>query len=519
MKNLKNRFVKGKPFLAFVLIVGLGSCADLTETVYDEVPKSEYDKTLTSPTEAQLRDGLNSIYTNMSPIAGHGNLFSIQEVSTDEMIIPQRGGDWYDGGQWIRMHRHVYQPTEEAFNNVWRLMYSGIVTCNRILVQSKQLNPTLAAQLEPELRAVRALYYFWLCDLFGNVPIATKWATNITTVIGDEIKTRTRADVYAFVESELTAALPNLTKDVATSYGKMNYWAAKALLAKLYLNAQVYKGAPEWAKCAAACSEIIASGKYRLEPNFFHNFDATNDDSRENMFVIPYQAGRLDGFNLAQMTLHYASKETYNLQDQPWNGYCSSAEFYNSFDTSDVRRASLLAGQQRTASGAILEDSGAESKDPDGKPVNFTPQLNELYPNCLRQAGVRVGKYPFASGAKPSLDNDFPLLRYADVLLMQAEALWRQSNTDPAAIALVNQIRTRANMRPYTTLTSDEFLKELGREKFAEAWRRNDMIRFGKYFQAYGLKTGTDQPCKGIFPIPTPQINANTSLVQNDCYK
>jgi starch-binding outer membrane protein, SusD/RagB family len=498
-----------------ILAFSNSACTDLTETLYDTIP--EFEKGGVAPTEAQVNSILLSIYTNMGPIADHNNLFSIQEVSTDEMIIPQRGGDWYDGGQWIRMHRHQYTPSEESLNNVWRLLYTGVSRCNTLLDQIKG-DAALAGRLNPEIRGMRALYYFWLCDVFGNVPIVTIKPGPEAIPQGG---TKTRAEVYAFVESELNAVVGSLSKDKAASYGKMNYYSAKAILAKLYLNANVYKGAPEWAKCVAACNDIITDAKYSLETDYYNNFDASNEDSKENIFVIPYDAAKLEGFHIGQMSLHYASKATFELTEQPWNGYCSVAEFYNSYSATDKRRANFLAGQQYAADGVTkIEDSAAEGTDPDGKLLNFTPELNQLYPRCLRQAGVRVAKYKIEKGAKPNLNNDFPLFRFADVWLMKAEALWRQNAADPMALTMVNDIRTRAGVPVFTALTSDDLLAELGREKFAEAWRRNDLIRFGKYFKPYNkFKTTEDKPCVGIFPIPELQLRSSKSLIQNECYK
>ncbi|MEO5581672.1 MAG: RagB/SusD family nutrient uptake outer membrane protein, partial [Saprospiraceae bacterium] len=152
------------------------------------------------------------------------------------------------------------------------------------------------------------------------------------------------------------------------------------------------------------------------------------------------------------------------------------------------------------------------------KGLNFTPKINEQFPNCLRQGGARIGKFEYASGATPNLSNDFPIFRLADILLVKAEALWRKNNADATALAIVNQIRARALATPFSALTADLLLAERGREMFAEGWRRQDLIRFGQYTAARPYKPADTKACFDIFPIPKPQLDANKSLKQNPCY-
>lgn len=503
-----------------VLVVGClimtagNACTDLKEEQYSEVSQAtadEIEKGLADPEKIVL-----SAYNKLTGFGSHGGIFSMQEISTDEMIIPQRGGDWFDGGYWLRTQQHQFGSDIPGLDGTFSMLYSCISVCNRSIGKAPILIPSKSTEIVAELRALRALCYFYLCDMFGNVPLIKSYPGVL-----EEAATKPRLEIYNFIESELNAATPALSKNA--TYGRINYWAAKAILAKLYLNAQVYKGAPEWDKCIAACDEIINSGKYSIEPDYYNNFNATNQNSKENILVVPYDEVKRGGFNMAQMTLHYASQATFKLRDQPWNGYCSLAEFYNSYDAIDKRKANFIAGPQFGPDGVTrLIDDGAEAADPDGKPLNYTPEVNELFPNALRQAGVRVGKYRFKPGATPELDNDFPLFRLGDIVLSKAEALWRKNPADATALLLVNQIRTRAGVTPFTTvtLTSDNFLAERGREMFAESWRRNDMIRFGKFFKKYDkFKTLDNEPaCKGLFPIPKGQINSNTQLKQNECY-
>ena len=339
--------------------------------------------------------------------------------------------------------------------------------------------------------------------------------------------------MYAFLDSELTTNVPLLTKE--KTYGRLTYWAGKAIQGKLYLNAAVYTGTPQYDKAIAALDEIINSGKFSLESKYFDIFKASNNGSSEHIWAVPFDRAYVQGFNLPQMTLHYGSQDTYKLQQQPWNGYCSLEEFYNSYDPADKRRKNnFIVGPQFAADGTtpILDASYEKTQvagdpnstiDPDGAPLNFTPKVNEFLPNTLRQAGARLGKFEFAIGATPNLDNDFPVFRLGAVLLDKAEALYRKNNNwaDPTALALVNQMAAR-NGVTYAGLTADDFLAERGRELMTEAWRRNDLIRFGKYSKVWFGKPNVDPAYINLFPVPLSQITATagtaTPLKQNPGY-
>jgi hypothetical protein len=516
-----------KLFLIGLLVAfSTQSCTDL-----DEKPFSELTDETFPTTDEQFISALGATYTSLYGFANHGGYFSLQEVSSDEIMIPQRGSDWFDGGIWLRTHRHTYNANEPQVNGGWGFCYGGINNCNRVialfetLVTEGKVAPEDAAAFIGEVKVLRALFYYWLLDAYGNVPIVTSFADS-----DPNPPTKSRTEVYNFIVGELKDNVTNLSKSVdATTYARMNYYAGQFLLAKLYLNSEVYTGTPRWAEAAAACDEIINSGAYELEGNYFANFNAANNTSSENIFVVPYDRNQAQGFNLPAMTLHYSSQESFNLTFQPWNGYCTLQEFYESYSDTDIRkgqsgnpkvRGNFIAGPQYKANG-VDRTIDTSADDPGGPEVEFTPEVNALEPNCYRQAGARVGKFEFISGATENLDNDFPLFRYSDVLLMKAEALWRQNAGSGEALTLVNDVRRRSflanDFQEWTTLTADDLLAERGREFFYEGWRRNDLIRFGKFGEPWAFKDASE-PCKTIFPIPAEQIGANPSLIQNPCY-
>lgn len=520
MKPLNNM----KKLLSIGLLIAFSfSCTNLDEQLYSQVTQDNFFKT----TEEQVT-ALAAAYTVLYFWGSHNGYFSYQEVTTDEMAIPVKGNDWLDGNQWVFAHRHAYVPQGEGLNNMWNDLFRGVNTCNRLISQFASIEGS--ANVIAEVKVLRAFYYYLLMDNFGGVPLVTSFEGAETNPVR-----ATRQQIYDFVVSEIETNVPVLSKDRdASTYARFNYYAAKTLLARIYLNSGIYSSTtpgnpPSVAnldKVIAACDEVINSGKYSLESNYFANFASKNEGSGEFILSVPYDENFAGGFNIHQMSLHYESQKTYNLVDQPWNGYTTLQKFYESYDQDDARRRAILVGPQFSSSGARLKDTGAEGSDPDGQDLTFTKELNELTPNALRQAGGRVGKWEYKLGARNTLDNDFPIYRYAEVLLMKAEALWRKNSADAVALALVNQVRARA-FEPDQPLTSlgtpaeaypgPAFLQELGREFFAEAKRRQDLIRFGKYNSAWDFKDASD-PKYNIFPIPAPQIIANPSLTQNPGY-
>ncbi|MBL7858259.1 MAG: RagB/SusD family nutrient uptake outer membrane protein [Cyclobacteriaceae bacterium] len=478
-------------------------CEAPDQEIFDEIP-NDVALSTTDPTALQAF-AVGAYKPLVGTWGAHNSLWSMHEVASDEMAITHKGADWEDGGQWIRTHQHNYLPSEQSIGNGWGYCYSAIGTINNLLK-----NFGSSELLRSELEVLRAMVYLWLIDAYGNVPIILETDTDPTP------PTKTRQEIYAFIESSVLDNIDNLNQ--TKTYATVNYYVAQAILAKLYLNAGVYKGTPEWQKAADACKAIIDGGLYSLEPNFLDNFKTENAGSKENIFVINYDKNNGVGFNMPQMTLHYSSQATFNLQQQPWNGYASLEEFYNSFDPADKRIGSFLAGPQFSSTGVRLTDLSFEPTDPDGAPLTYTPEINQLFPNSLRQAGVRIGKFEFQLGTSPDLSNDFPIFRYGDILLMRAEALWRLNASSTEALDLVNQVRARSWAgNPLATLTADALLAERGREMFAEGYRRSDLIRFGKYNDAWWEKP-VSAASKNLFPIPQGQIQVNPDLVQNPGY-
>jgi len=518
--------------LGVVTPVFTPSCTNLDEEVFDSLTAANFPGT-----RGELVALLASAYTNLYSFGAHNTYNSFQEISSDEAVIPHRGADWFDGGQWLRMHKHEFVATEESFNNGWNDMYRGIGICNSVIeairaaaaAEEPAVTQEEADSFIAETRALRALYYYWAMDAWGNIPLVTDLQEG--DVQDPNPATTPRADVYNFIVSELnevSGLLPN--EKTSTTYARMNYASTQFLLAKLYLNAEVYTGTANWDAAIAACDNVINTGDYSLTSDYFANFNGDNDNggvgTSELIFVVPYDAAQAPGFNLSQMTLHYQSQATFDLQEQPWNGYCTLAEFYNSYEDGDLRkgvsgnqqiRGNFLVGQQFASDGVTpLEDAGFEDFDPDGAPLIFQAELNELEPNALRQGGARISKYQYENGESRDSNVDFPIMRYADVLLMKAEAAFRQGD-GATALTLVNQVRDRAGAAAFAEVTAENLLAERGREMFFEGWRRNDLIRFGEFGGTWDFKEASPA-FRELFPIPQPKINTNVNLQQNTGY-
>lgn len=530
-----------KLFLLCGALVTVSACTDLDEVLVGEVP-AQFSGT--EPSFATFdgggagpADAVSSAYNQLreSGSANHGGYWSIQSVSTDEMAITQKGGDWYDGGIWIDMHRHTFGVTNDPINGAWGQQYSAIGACNTSLAAGN-----LDANQTAQVRALRAFFYYRLLDLYGRVKILTE--------AGGNPPQATRAQVFAFVEDELKASL-GITSVIGmdlsasplaagqTRY-RINRFAALGLLAKLYLNAEVYTGVARYAEASAAAGYIIDNGGYALcgdgcsvpnaaqrpsvasDPDELSGYAAVfapnNQTNPEIIWAIAYDNVSGPNMNFAQMSLHYSSQFTWNLQSQPWNGYSALEDFYNSYDNTDKRKANnFIVGPQLDYEGSAILDYAASGGELE---LDYTTSINELEPNASRKGGARLGKFSFRQGQRDNMDNDMPIIRLGDMYLIRAEADARAASNWSLALTDVNTIRARAGVAALGSITADEFLAERGREMFMEVTRRQDLIRFGKFNSAWWEKPAS-AAFRNVFPIPQGQIDASSgTLTQNPGY-
>lgn len=501
--------------VAPIAVGSVQGCTDLTESPTSAITPDNFYRN-----QDEVLAGLASVYAALRLTMWE--YYNMSQVSTDENIVPTRGGDWYDNGRWIEMHKQTWTANSplglgdisDGYNN----LFAGVSRANVVLGALQNVTVPGQAEVTAELKALRAYYYYLLLDMYGNVPIVTT----------SEVKARaaaTRADVFKFVEAELVAARPGLPASrPAEQYGRLTQGAVDAILASLYLNAEVFsgtvttagltKGTQRWADAATAADRVINSGKYTLAADWRSNFSPTNRNSVENIMVVRHVAKDGLGLSIAMRYTHYNS-----MANGGWNGFATIAEVYNAFETADDRRNVILVGPQ------VDLITGAPINDRAGNRLVFTLTINDIT-QATEGEGARIAKFrPDPAKAGGDNGNDYPLYRLAEMHLIKAEAL-NEQNQVALAVAELNKVRARA-FTPRADLSAGSFnqttlraqiLKERLYELIGEGKRRQDLIRAGQYTsRAWAFKAVTE-PWRILLPIPQAQLEINPLLKQNPGY-
>lgn len=505
--------------LSYILLALLFTSCSMEEDPRDQIPEEEI---YTSATDL-YRNTIATLYTYVGGAAdGQGlqgtcrGVWDLQTLSSDEAIVPTRGIDWYDGGLWQSFYKHSWNDGNEIVSNSWYYLYKVITLCNRSLETLKR-NKALAGdyynEWHYEIRALRAMYYWYLIDLFGDVPLVT--STNISM---NDVTRESRSNVFKFCEDELKAALIEVksaaSNHIGEYYGRITKEVVLFLLAKLMLNAEVYTGTPRWEDCVSYCEQ---NHRHQLATYYPNNFIIHNENSPENIFVIPLDKDLISNqqWNIRR-SLHYRHAEAWGLIGE--NGFSATHRVLdvNGYDT---------AGKQDTRfytnyySGTVYGPNGQPVLDRHGNPLTYRPREVKLDLSdspYLETAGARMFKYYIDRNSYKGgvlVDNDIVLFRYADVLLMWAEAMLRLGRDGHI---YYDRVRERASMekRPYTL---DNLYDERMIELAWEGWRRQDMIRFGRYKSLYEGPDAVDESDghTTIFPIPSKVRTLNPKITQN----
>ncbi len=511
------------PALAFVFLQG---CTDLDKAPISSITPDDFNQT-----EQEVLGSLASVYAQLRTFPGHAQegYYRISEVTSDEMVVPTRGGDWFDNGRWLELHRQTWTANSPSglddINRVWVVAFTGVTRANVVLEALQNVTVMNQAVIEAELRTLRAFYYYMLMDVFGGVPIVT--------VSGIEPRAKaTRAEVFQFIDGELNAARAALPDNwSAGDHGRMTKGAADAILANMYLNAAVFTSdapsATAYNSCTgvqvggqtacdaaiAAVDRILDSGVYSLATGWRSNFEADNYTSPENILVVKFTNQNELGSRLPQTTLHYNQ-----FDPTPWNGFAALAETFNAFDADDERREIFLVGPQ------VNLDTGEPAFDRQGNPLDFTVDIQDVT-QANESEGPRILKWPpDPDRVGPDNSNDFTYFRLAGIMLIKAEALNELSPGSGAALQLLNTLRERV-FDPDEPLGAIDFqadsrgviLQERLFELSYEAKRRQDLIRHGKFTAAWSFKTAGASHLV-LMPIPQTQLDANPMLVQNTGY-
>jgi starch-binding outer membrane protein, SusD/RagB family len=499
-----------------MVLVATPACTDLTEAPTSAITPGNFYRT---PDE--ILGGLASVYAGLR--GSMWGYYNLSQVTTDENIVPTRGSDWFDNGRWLEIYRQRWGANSAAglddIAGVWNDMFGGVSRANVVINALETVDVPNKAQVQAELRFLRAFYYYILMDMFGGVPIVTDNAIQPR-------ERATRAALFTFIETELNAARPALLdRQPASSYGRVTKGAVDALLANMYVNARVYTGtvttaglqpgAARWTEAAAAADRVLNSGQYTLASNFQAMFAGNNTGNAEHIFVVRHRAQDGLGLSIPMRGNHYNAGFS---GDSPWNGFATLAETYFAFDSTDVRRRIFSVGQQFDLK------TGAPVRDRNGALLIFTPEIRD--PSAASEAeGARLNKYSPDPNAVAGGNhaNDFVYFRLGEMIMIKAEALNELGQT-AQAITELNRLRARAftPARPLAaTLTQAQVRDAIYRERLfefaGEAKRRQDMVRFGTYTGARAFKTA-GEPFRILMPIPQTQIDINPLLTQNAGY-
>lgn len=537
------RFLRRALLLVPVFFVG-ETCTKLTEVPHDALtPSTAFH------TDQEILAGLAGVYAQMRAAEDNGHFAAMEELSTDVLVVPTRGSDWYDNGQWLDIHKQIWSANSSGslsfLTGSWNDLFSGVAKANLLIDVVAKAAPANKDTVTAELRVLRAWYYYMLQDMFGAVPL-------VTTTELQQVARSARPQVFSFIESEITQSIPNLPlKWNASNYGRVTKGAAYAILASLYINAGVFnKGSCSPASCDAgnvsatsynscagvtvgggkdacqaaedAANAVISSGTYSINPTWAKNFSIDNKSSPENIFVVVHSNSTQGiGGNWPMRTLHYNQLSTGD--GGPWNGFATTAEVYNQFPSSDERRGMWLQGQQKSF------ENGQNVNDRQGNPLIFTATIPDL--NQANEAhGVRFNKFP-PQASPPhgsSQPNDFTWFRLSEMYLIRAEAENEKAGGSLAnALADVNFIHTKHDNTAVTAGTKqqlrDAIMKERLLEFSGEGKRRTDMIRAGTFLSwteasANGVSSTARDPKRVLFPISTNALGSNSKLVQNAGY-
>ena len=546
----------------FLLLAALSMTSCL-----DEHPKDQLDEDAIYGSASDIY--INAVASLYNYIGGANESEGIQgtcrgiydynTLTTDEAMIPIRGGDWYDGGLWNAMYQHRWTADDQSLYDTWKYIYKVIVLANKSLDIISNKSGLLSAgqqqEYRAEVRAIRALFYYYAMDMFGRVPL---------TLSGDEQLYSSlfqgqndRSSIFHFVFQELQQVLPYLPDQHSNKegnyYGRITQPVVNFLLAKLALNAEIYmyddwtrgyanrpkgsdihfsvpavsdassrSGSKElnaWETCIYYCDQLAAEG-YVLESDDAFNFSTHNETSKENIFTIPMDKNiYTNQFHYLFRSYHYTHGGALGWGSE--NGTCATistmkANRYGESDEDTRCRMNFVAGVVKVDGHELLMDNG--------KPLEYQPfevAQNLTNSKYIKTAGARMAKYEvdrtsYMDGKLQS--NDIVLFRYADVLLMKAEAKVRNGENGDEEL---NMIRSRVGM-PHRKATLDNILEERLLELVWEGWRRQDLIRFGKFTEAYDLRTPLQGESSGyttVFPIPQKCIDLNKELEQNKGYK
>ena len=564
--------------LTVVTSLLMSSCDSMLEEV--NYGNATIEEMMSNPDNAVMLVG--QAYADLKWLHDHWGYWGVVCLTGDEASNPRRvpGPHWEDGGYWNSMNTHTWKPKNDALKNIWNTTISGAVGCNKIIDILSDYKNTIGEDkynlYACELETLRSYYYYLLFDCFGRISYLEKFEEVTEPLMEQE-------QVWAKLVNTLEKAskiLPEITDgNRAQYYGRVTKGFTQALLARLYLNAESFECTVDgvnkylddeykisdvddfYTKAANKCFDIMNSGAYSIEDNFFSNFKIFNESSRENIFVLvedgtvkdEMSSGSMSSkLRILSLTAHYSMQVTWGLMEKPWNGFCARPEFIKRYAATDVRgpgnegKGTNNTKQWGWFIGPVYDADGVQAKDENGLLVNITNTITSLN-EATWNDGARLLKYEYdKTGTYKWGENDFVLFRYADVLWMYEEAVIKGAvgystlkDSDDFKMMLARAFayddntmegRLEAYYRAYPHMadgfTEQEILDERGRELAWELVRRRDLIRCGKFNDpTYVQYVTAKDDYRKWFPIPDSVLekalrdeNGNSIWTQNEGY-
>ena len=537
---------------SFCVLVTLSWCmiscdGFLKESPRDALPEEEGYRNITELYLNAVASLYNYIGGNSDSqgLQGTGRgIYDLNTFTTDEAIMPTRGGDWYDGGFWQGLFLHKWGINNDAIQATWEYLYKVVMLSNKSLEQIESYALTHADAELPayraEVRALRAMYYYYLTDLFGSIPLVLS-----SKVASKDIVLSERENIFNFIFKELQETAPLLPAQFSNRsgnyYGRLTRPVAYFLLAKLALNAEIYMDNnwvddthPDgktiffdvdgntfnaWQSVEFYCDQITALG-YRLESDYAANFAVYNEGSVENIFTIPMNKTLYTNqMQYLFRSRHYNHAKALGLSGE--NGSSATIEALQTFGYETNEQDPRF--DYCYYAGTVYDLKGNVVKLDDGTALVYEPwkvKLDLSDEPYEKTAGARMKKYEIDDKAMKDgklMENDIVLFRYADVLLMKSEAKVRDGRNGDEEL---NQVRTRVGA-PERTATLDNLLAERQLELAWEGWRRQDLIRFGQFTRSYNGRPQLPNEESGytiVFPIPEKIRQMNPGWEQHPGY-
>ena len=525
----------------------------LLSSCLDENPRDRIE-------EEEAINSANALYLNAvanlyNYIGGHNDceglqgttrgVYDLQTFTSDEALLPTRGGDWYDGGLWQSLFTHSWTPTETILEGTWNYLYKVIVLCNYslYLLDSHRdlVSPLDLSAYVAEVKALRAIYYCYLLDLFGSVPYVTDTEIDMYSV-----RQLSRSQIFNNAWNDLIESRRFLSSERSNQegvyYGRITRPVVDFVLAKMALNAEIWYDdvwtddereagsdillpcgelgeMTAWDACIYYCDQVTQAG-YQLETDYRENFSIYNEESKENIFVIPMDKGLYaNEFSNLFRSRHYNHGSALGLGAENGISATVSTVLTYGYGTGEVDKRFAYNFYADT----VLVDGRTVHLD-NGEPLVYQPlavKIDLTGSPYEKTAGARMAKYEVDRTAYNDgklQNNDIVLFRYADVLLMKSEAKVRSGRNGDEEL---NQVRKRVGM-PYRKATLDNLLDERLMELAWEGWRRQDLIRFDRYHLPYSSRPANPKEETTrytiVFPIPQRAMNLNDQMAQNPGY-